>query len=628
MLNLLLGDFRFFWPENIKFFAHVPYAWDSSLNTGIGISSINTIWITSFLNLTSFFSYLGIPWFIINLVFWIIPALLIAFLGAFFLFRNIISKNIVYSLLSGIIFTTNTYFLTIFLGGQQGVAFAYALMPLVFLTFINLLRNTNLRSSIIFSLALSLQLLFDPRFFLLTLGSLFFYSLLQSEFFKKHLLYVVITPLLIVFLLHSYWIIPLILFKPAFLPQGFDSLSGLKFFSFALFENTISLLHPNWPENIFGKTYFMRPEFLIIPILAFVSLFFIDLKNKKEILQSRVILFFALLGLAGVFLAKGTNEPFGRVFEWLFENIPGFSLFRDPTKFYSLIALSYSILIPYSLFNFSVFLKRKISHKILIGAFLIFWIFSLRLIFISDIFQIRKVPESYVRLKDFIVEQNEFFRTLWIPEWQRYGYFSDINPAIGRYELLKSGSASAMIQELNMEESQELFSNLSVRYVIVPQDSEGEIFLSDRKYDDQKYKDAVNGLEEIPWLKKVETFGKIVVFEAPDFKDRFWSPNDNLQIDYKFINPTRYKLNIKNAEINERIVFAEGYDQNWIAKSSNLNVSSSEFNKMNSFVLQKTGNYVLEIYYGPQKWVHIGLVISSITLALIIMSLARSKLKK
>ena len=176
MLNLLLGDFRFFWPENIKFFAHVPYAWDSSLNTGIGISSINTIWITSFLNLTSFFSYLGIPWFIINLVFWIIPALLIAFLGAFFLFRNIISKNIVYSLLSGIIFTTNTYFLTIFLGGQQGVAFAYALMPLVFLTFINLLRNTNLRSSIIFSLALSLQLLFDPRFFLLTLGSLFFFS--------------------------------------------------------------------------------------------------------------------------------------------------------------------------------------------------------------------------------------------------------------------------------------------------------------------------------------------------------------------------------------------------------------------------------------------------------------------
>src|SRR3989344_5154919 len=184
------GDARFFWPENIGDFARFPSAWDSSLNTGVGISSINTLWITSFLNLTTFFSYLGIPWFIINLVFWIIPTLLIAFLGAFFLFKSTISKNIAYCLFSGIIFTTNTYFLTIFLGGQQGVSFAYAFIPLVLLTFINLLKKTNPYASIIFSLALSLQLLFDPRFFLLTLGLLFFYYLLQSEFLKKHLLYV------------------------------------------------------------------------------------------------------------------------------------------------------------------------------------------------------------------------------------------------------------------------------------------------------------------------------------------------------------------------------------------------------------------------------------------------------
>ena len=33
--------------------------------------------------------------------------------------------------------------------------------------------------------------------------------------------------------------------------------------------HALSLLHPNWPENLFGKVYFLQPEFLILPILAF-----------------------------------------------------------------------------------------------------------------------------------------------------------------------------------------------------------------------------------------------------------------------------------------------------------------------------------------------------------------------
>ena len=557
---LLGGDWRFFWPENIKFFAHVPYAWDSSLNTGLGIPDANTLWITSYLNLTASLSYFGLSWNLISIIFWIIPILLISFLSAFFLFRIIINKNNLFAALAGMIYTTNTYFLSIFLGGQIGVAFAYALIPFVFLLFYKLLKKPNYYFSISFALVFSVEVLFDPRFAFLTLMILTLYYFIRTRLKLSELPFIVVIPTIITSLLHSFWLLPLILFKSNIIPPGFDSIPGVKFFSFALFENSFSLLHPNWPENIFGKTYFMRPEFLLLPIIAFSSLLF---KINKT------ILFFAILGLIGAFLGKGVNEPFGEAFMYLFENIPGFSVFRDPTKFFTFVALSYSILIPYVLFKISEKFKNRAS--LIVILFVVFWGFTLRELFLTNnLLKVRVVPQSYVQFKDFIVDQKQFFRTLWIPEWQRFGYFSDLNPAIGRRELLKSASASGMVQELQKEGSQQSLEDWSIKYVIVPEDSEGELFLEDRKYDNKKYQEAISALEDISWLRKSETFGKIVVFETPNMKDRFSSPNDNLQIDYKFINPTRYKLNIKNAEINDRIVFAEGYDQNWIAENTSI----------------------------------------------------------
>ncbi|EKD86147.1 MAG: hypothetical protein ACD_37C00447G0001, partial [uncultured bacterium] len=116
-----------------------------------------------------------------------------------------------------------------------------------------------------------------------------------------------IIPFFITFLLNSYWIIPTLVLRinPLYdLGQIYTSFGAVKFFSFATLENTISLLHPNWPENLFGKVSFMKPEFLIIPILAYSSLLFI--KNIETKIK-KYIIFFAVLGLVGAFLAKGAN---------------------------------------------------------------------------------------------------------------------------------------------------------------------------------------------------------------------------------------------------------------------------------------------------------------------------------
>ncbi len=72
------------------------------------------------------------------------------------------------------------------------------------------------------------------------------------------------------------------------------SVAAVQFFSFAKLDNAIALLHPNWPENIFGKVSFFRSEFLLLPIIAFSPLLFLfRTKIKKK--EHSTVLFFILL---------------------------------------------------------------------------------------------------------------------------------------------------------------------------------------------------------------------------------------------------------------------------------------------------------------------------------------------
>jgi hypothetical protein len=68
------------------------------------------------------------------------------------------------------------------------------------------------------------------------------------------------------------------------------------------------------------------------------------------------------------------------------------------------------------------------------------------------------------------------------------------------------------------------------------------------------------------------------------------------------------------------LVFSEGYDKGWAARLASQQVESHKVesrkyhNRFNSFVLPEDGSYSLEVYYGPQKWVDIGIWISAATL--------------
>lgn len=655
------GDYITLWPEHTTVIKNNAFSpWDLTLN--LGAPSVDTMHASPYNYLfATVGALIGSNIIIIERIAWWIPFLILSVFSSMFLFKKLFpTSNFI--LLSPLIFLFNTYVLMMIGGGQiAGIGLAYAIFPFVLAFFISVIDASKkdfnklslLRKSLLAGLFLAIQVMFDYRIAYIAIVAISLYLLLIILLYARNLrkilsllVYSFVIPIGITGLLHSFWILPAIFVKNDVLQQlgpAFTSSQSVVFFSFAKFENTISLLHPNWPENIFGFVHFMRPEFLIIPILAYSSLFFVRTNTEKDLektTQKDKILFFALLGLVGTFLAKGANDPFGGLYLWMFQHIPGFIMFRDPTKWYTFVALSYSILIPFSIFSVYEWLNSKVKTQksnqqqkiqklipnLLVILFVVFWLVSIRQAILGQLggtFVQTSIPVDYLQFKNYLSNDLQFSRVLWIPEKQRFGYWSDIHPAVWSYDLFHTASLSGTLTVLHSKNSKQFLQESAIKYVVIPSDSQHEIFLNDRKYDQNAYLSTVQSLNGISWLKKVNQFGNIIVYEVPDAKDHFWSTAKNLQITYTFNNPTDYIVSVKNAKKGDRIVFSESFARSWVA-SGNTSVIPSQLydNQFNSFILPRGGNYTLEVSYTTQKWVDRGLIMSGFTFLLVLGGLA------
>ena len=634
--EIIGGDWPFFFNETLKQFTLFPPAWSLVHGNGLG-GTILTYYIDQYLYFTAYLStgILHIPWAVGYKLFWFGLFIVLSIFSSIYLLRTIFSGSHFWQMgLAAFIFTANTYILMVVGGGQMGVALAYSIAPLVFARFLMIFQNSKftrfakaparreVQKSLLAGLVLAAQVMFDPRIAYLSMIAVMAYYLInkfqispirqtQGKFQIVSMLYTFVIPIGIAVLLHSYWIFPLLVTRTLQVPEGFISVSGFAFFSFADFSHSLSMLHPNWPENIFGKVYFLKPEFLIFPIIAFSALLFT---------KNRTILFFSSLALLGSFLAKGANPPFGQINEWLFQHFPGMNMFRDPTKWYTLVAISYSILIPFSIgaiynliksqpkfqisnFKFQIKSKSKIFNfqnlfLVLICFYLIPLIMPALLGQLGGTFKQNKIPKEYTGLKDFLRNQPDFFRTLWIPRQQRFTFVSSTHPAIEAMPLFEATNSAHTISRLQELESQRFLEKLSVKYVIIPYDSIGEIFLRDRKYDKKQRINLEKQLDNIVWLKKINT-GKITIYETQLHRDHFWLEGGG-KVAYEMLSPTTYNLDIEISQPT-KLVFSENFSSYWAANEGNSNILSKNYKGINSFDLNKTGRNRVRVFFSQEK---------------------------
>lgn len=591
------GDWIYYYPKSIE--EIVPFAlWDTR-HFGLGGSNLPTLWLESYFSTTvklaPFFT-----WALYERLFWHFPIVIFSMSSSYLLCRYVI-KNSLFSSLASIIYTFNTYALLVLIGNQLGVGLAYGFAPFTILAAIRFLYDKpTFRRSVILGLLLSILGIFDIRLFYITsfgIGILYIFSISKSTFLRNFGL--LLLSFSIVIGIHSFWIFP-VLFTSTnpinLVGEEYTGLNSVRFFSFAKLETAMSFLHPNWPDNIFGKVAFQRPEFLFITLLLISSLFYIVKSKLRHLFLGLVGLF-----LLGAFMSKGTNEPFGEIYMYLFQYLPGFKMFRDPSKWYLLISISLSVLIPYALLSFS---KKILLRNVIFLSFLVFWLFTIKEAFVMQKGSLisHQIPMDYERFADRMSMDTSSYRVLWIPRHQRFGYYSHKHPAVNLQEL------KLTVEDLNRLDDA-MLDRLNIRFIVVPIDSDKEIFIEDREYSKEVREKAVNAVQKLGY-RKLNEFGQMEVFENPNYKNRVFSEPDG-SVALGNSTPISFQVDIRSTS-SGTLYLSENYDSGWkLLLANGEKVTSQKSDQINSFTISNY-NGKGEIVYEPQMFVYYGLVLSTV----------------
>lgn len=611
------GDAPFFFAEQLKHLTFFPDLWRGQEE--FGVSSLPLLWVDyPFRLITFLLSKLGFSWFFIDKFWWGLVFSL-AIYGSYQLGKRVgLSKR--FSLISNIIYSTNTYILLLFDGGQIGVALAYAFVPLVLSQILDYLSVKKNKRSEVFKtgLLLSILVFLDLRIFYVFCTLLI--SVIGILYVKKKIVIPKNFLLIPVILLgiNLFWILPTVQYKDSlhsFVSETTSSGSELSFFSVADFSHALSLLHPNYPENLFGKVYFLKPEFLILPILAFIIFLWNDYPELS--------IAFGFVALIGVFLSKGVQEPFGGIYQLLYKIVPGFFLFRDPTKWYVLSAVAYSILIPLSLRKISTISFFKKKQSVLLVIFVLFWIFTLRAVFngqVSGNIKPLHVTNDYDLLKNTLLADPNSGRTLWLPSIEKFGFASDIHPALSAQTLFNESSISGILTILKKPETPEKIISADVTYVVVPQDIKKRIFLDDYNYTETLRSTLINQINTIQSFKKLTQFKDLAVYKISSGSSFFTINNQPVMASPQAYD--QWKLSLPATKKGDSLLVSFSYDPNWRLVVANTSVKPSiNSKKMMEFTLPQGENENAALVYLPTSAAKKGATFSLITLGVVIVCL-------
>lgn len=615
-----------------------------------------------------FYKFFGFSFPISERIIHLFPIAFFTPIFSFLLLRQYFKSKIA-SFVGSIVYSFNTYFMLLSTGHVTLLA-AFTFAPLL----VYLIHKTLIKKSfnyvILIILASFLICGYEPRSFYIIFSviigyflffTIFNFKILGIKNFKKDFFNMGILLIFILFL-NSFWILGL---------MDTNSLTNNVLFDRPLFGNnfwqlfySITLHHPWWTGGYI--TPFINQQipfyFWLIPIFAFLGL----ILNKKN----KYVLFFGIVALLGILLSKQVDHPFTNLYPWLFQNIPGFNAFREASKFYFLIALGYSVLIAgfvdWTIKNLNKDKLQKIIGILLICLIAFIFLWNTKPLITGEIgtlFIPREIPQDYLTLKPFILNQSDYFRTLWTPRDSRWGIYTNNHPKISNVDIIQSDWKTIVnyneniatwplrdqiIRIFNKPYSNNLLDVSSIKYIIIPiRDTENDDdFFKYYGNDTQFFIDAVN---QSTYLTKISIGTKeLQVYENEGYLDHIYASSteqtlDNLNksnianIQYKQINPTKYTITFRNSELFY-LYFSEAYHPQWkLTQNSHWyngfndknyvfdNTHSKAYGFLNGWhvdpsKLQKNSNgeYELIIYFKPQSYFYIGLIISLTTLVLCI----------
>ncbi len=557
------NDFPIVSESLLKSSINFPYAWLENGAEGLGEYSIFFLWSWPLSFISGILANAGLSFVIFERVLFLIPFLLIGSIGIWKFCGSIKLTNAA-KFISSFFYLTSTYILLVIDGGQLSIALTYAWFPIAFLTVEKSIKG-GFNKKILAGLAVSILGFLDFRFiyvlFLLGIAS-FFYQLFL-DFKRKYSWYldwicsgIIISTVLIG--LNAYWLLPL--FKAPLSSGTYAFFTQTSFLSFMNLGHSILLLAPHWFKNIFGNITALRPEFIFIPILVFLAPI---LRPKNP-----VVGFWFFIAIFSIFLTKGATDPLSGIYLWLFSHIPGFSLFRDSTKFFFLEALSYSILLGITtdeiLKRLVKFPKLKIFLLIIFSSYFILLVRPVWLGRMTGTFSHPLFQQEFEELSQFIESDKSFSRVFWIPSFPSLGYSSLTHLRVEAARLVQKrpfaiGTIGTYETFNFLREAPymgDIFDVAGIGYIVYP-------YLDPRK--DNMYPDNIkyyytflDQLSKRPWLSKVEN-SSIPLLKTREHQERFFIASNTWWV---IGSDSIYNEATKSAKLKlskNALIFAEEY---------------------------------------------------------------------
>jgi hypothetical protein len=628
----------------------------------LGVASFDTplLLILGSFNFMAKYLDLGFNDISIRLLFFF-PYIFFAPLGMFLLTYHLTKSNLASSI-SALIYTLNTTIVALYSMGHILLTMPYIFFPFIILFTIKYFITKSLIYPITTSLLLILCSVYELRItylIILWLTVFLLFFIIEHKIKQTFIFFTSIIGSLLLF--NLFWILPYISLSESSSNVAIlgRDLFGAGFISIThAFTNT----HPFWGKDgleIFTK----QPVFFIsfiYPIIAIIGI----LKNSKR----KIILPFSILFVIGVFLTKQTNIPFTSIYEFLYLYLPGFNAFRESTKFLQIITFSSSILAGLYIQS----LQKSKNHKLL---FLTISLVLINILYIAypifngsakTLFISKDTSDiNYINLNKYLEAKNDidYFRILWIPVGPNLSIIKDKMPQLSylkfseyietyskvNYKGIKNKSIILSDPSLDI-----LLDNYSVKYIIL---SNSESTVNENLYEwHEPKKNYSTILSRNKALGRVPISGSnIEIYENDNFLPHIHKISEDgiSEIENMQVEPAQYRFSIVANEATKKKFFSEAYHPDWKIRVGEHNWFESLYNKnyyypekfhtktdfgLNSWKIdplwfkeqgfQEGDTIPITLYFAPQAWMNLGLIISMGTLIIIVGLLVYYTLKK
>lgn len=548
------------WPESLDvYFGSIKFdLWSGAKQ--FGGSMLNefsaAVWLPSF-SLAGLLAKIGLSYAWIEKLIWFWPYVIIAPFSYYYFWRTFFPDK-KSGLLAGILFfIINTYSMLLTMGGHINLSVVYALTPTILALVKKYSETRNINTGIILGLFVSLAVTYEIRGVILLTGLILIYFVcFWRKIGLKNIFWTLLLYGGVPIFLNLWWIIPFALQRHAeILPATYDQVKWVKESSYANFSHAITFFHPQWYNNILGEINPIPLIFFLLPLILIPAVFY----SQKDYR----IRFFTIMSIMAIFLIKGANNPLGDIYVFLFQYFPGFKAFRDPSKFNFFLGFSYSVLFGYlaaELYKNSV-KWAKIGFAV-ITILPIIWLWPVYSQKIHGTFSlIAEATFKYQQFEQFLKNDKNFARTLWIPKKQRFAYFSENHPIVSTDEAIHNSMSFFKNETMRTEDSilnplaGYLLPDMGVGYVVIPSDDTKDIYkdyLPKGYYEDLASKQS--------WLTK-NTDLKLSVYEIKNHEDVVYTRDHwifvneiNSKILKNYLETQKQKLAVILASPNDKVL--------------------------------------------------------------------------